>query len=98
MPALASPARSAGQALDRSRDWRELLAAARIAHKRTRPYRPQTNGKVERFNRTLLEELANEGVRARCGPLHGAREWVALRVLVERPDRGTDRLSHRSCA
>ncbi|WP_261864498.1 integrase core domain-containing protein, partial [Mycobacterium marinum] len=29
-----------------------------IAHKRTRPYRPQTNGKVESFNRTLASEWA----------------------------------------
>jgi transposase InsO family protein len=29
-----------------------------IAHKFTRPYRPQTNGKVERFNRTLAQEWA----------------------------------------
>ncbi len=29
-----------------------------IAHRKTRPYRPQTNGKAERFNRTMLEEWA----------------------------------------
>lgn len=42
----------------RSRTFRKLLADHDIKHKWTRPYRPQTNGKVERFNRTLQEEWA----------------------------------------
>ncbi|MCX5277385.1 IS481 family transposase [Streptomyces virginiae] len=42
----------------KSKLFTRTLAAAGIAHKRIRPYRPQTNGKVERFNRTLLEEWA----------------------------------------
>jgi transposase InsO family protein len=37
----------------RSRDFAAILAGAGVAHRRTRPYRPQTNGKVERFNLTL---------------------------------------------
>lgn len=42
----------------RSRAFAAVLADAGIKHKRTRPYRPQTNGKVERFNRILQEEWA----------------------------------------
>jgi transposase InsO family protein len=42
----------------RSRAFAAVLAEAGINHKRTRPYRPQTNGKVERFNRILQEEWA----------------------------------------
>ena len=42
----------------RSADFAQACLAAGIRHRRTRPYRPQTNGKVERFNRTLLEEWA----------------------------------------
>jgi transposase InsO family protein len=42
----------------RSRAWAAVCSETSIAHKRTRPYRPQTNGKVERFHRILLEEWA----------------------------------------
>jgi transposase InsO family protein len=40
----------------RSRDFAAALGP--ISHTFTRPYRPATNGKVERFNRTLLNEWA----------------------------------------
>lgn len=42
----------------RSLPVQHLVAAARLRHQRTRPYRPQTNGKAERFIRTLLHEWA----------------------------------------
>lgn len=42
----------------RSRTWADALAAAGTKHKRTRPYTPRTNGKVERYNGTLAREWA----------------------------------------
>ncbi len=42
----------------RSKDWAKACADHGITVKKTRPYRPQTNGKVERYHRTLLVEWA----------------------------------------
>jgi IS30 family transposase len=53
-----------------------ICAGHNINHKLTRPYRPQTNGMVERFNRRLAEAIGRE-------PKHGS----ARRTFLCHPDR-----------
>jgi transposase InsO family protein len=43
----------------KNRSLRELLASRGIRHLTTEPYRPRTNGKVERFHQTMTREWAH---------------------------------------
>ena len=82
----------------RSGLWHRACTATGTTVKKTRPYRPQTNGKVERFHRILLEEWAyiqpwtseTERTRAYAGFIHfynhhrahGALGWVTPTSLI----------------
>jgi transposase InsO family protein len=46
------------KAYTESRDYAAVLDDIGVRHKRTRAYRPQTNGKAERFIKTMLAEWA----------------------------------------
>lgn len=71
-----------------SRAFRRVLRLLAIKHTRTRPYRPQTNGKVERWIRTVLSEcLYHEVFRSaqeRCRALARFVVWYN----EERPHLG----------
>ena len=45
----------------RSNAWCDACTELGITPKRTRPYRPQTNGKIERFHRTLADGWTTPG-------------------------------------
>jgi transposase InsO family protein len=61
----------------RSLDWRDRCAELGIRHKRTKPYHPATNGKVERFNRTLLDEWAYARLwRSEASRARGLDRWL----------------------
>jgi IS30 family transposase len=63
-----------------------LCAGHNINHKLTRPYRPQTNGMVERFNRRLAEAIGREpkhGSARRTFPCHADRDAFLNRVVAD---------------
>jgi transposase InsO family protein len=66
----------------RSHAWGRCCAELGLRHSRTRPYQPATNGKVERFNRTLLDEWAY------------ARLWTSDARRARTLDRWLHRYNH----
>src|SRR5882757_6253331 len=55
-----------------------LCAQHKIDHRLTRPYRPQTNGLVERFNRRIVEAIARQPKRG-----------IAHRLFASQAERDT---------
>ncbi len=67
----------------RSRPFARVVRAAGLRHIRTRPYRPQTNGKVERWIRTVLSECLYREVFASSRQ----RGWALERFIAYYNDR-----------
>ena len=60
-----------------SHAWRDACAELGITAKRTRPYRPQTNGKIERFHRTLADGWAYaRRYDSEAARRHALPEWL----------------------
>jgi transposase InsO family protein len=61
----------------RSHDFRDLCAASRLRHIRTRPYTPRTNGKAERFIQTGLREWAYaQAYRSSAERTNAMANWI----------------------
>lgn len=61
----------------RSTRFQDAVATLGARHLLTRPYRPQTNGKAERFIRTLLQEWAYRRLyRSNTARLEALPHWV----------------------
>jgi transposase InsO family protein len=72
----------------RSHLWRDACADLGITHKRTRPYRPQTNGKIERFHRTLADGWAfKKLLQLRVSPPSSAASMAPLLQSPPAPHR-----------
>ena len=79
---VASPRNKAHHPMER------MLQELGIKHRYTRPYRPQTNGKVERFWRTLNEDLLEETTFESLEELKEELMQYLLYYNTERPHQG----------
>ena len=68
--------------------FERMLLELGIKHRYTRPYRPQTNGKVERFWRTLNEDLLEETTFESVEELKDELMQYLLYYNTERPHQG----------
>jgi len=65
--------------------YREALRQLGLRHLRTRPYRPRTNGKAERFIQTLLNEWAYERIYGSSAERTAALPLFLQRYNYKRP-------------
>jgi transposase InsO family protein len=78
----------AGSANKQNHPFERLLIELGIKHRYTRPYRPQTNGKVERFWRSLKEDLIREADYDSLGELKDELIQYLAYYNHERPHQG----------
>ncbi len=65
----------------RARLWTDTCTELGVTVKKTRPYRPQTNGKIERFHRTLADGWAF----AKFYPSEKARRPTGIPARLQPP-------------
>ncbi len=81
-PEMASPTNKTHHPMER------MLQELGIKHRYTRPYRPQTNGKVERFWRTLNEDLIEGTTFESSEELKDELVQYLLYYNTQRPHQG----------
>ena len=83
-PEMASPRNIEGHPMER------MLNELGIKHRYTRPYRPQTNGKIERFWRTLNEDLLEGTTFESVAELRDELQQYLLYYNTQRPHQAMD--------
>ncbi len=73
-----------------------LLLSLGIAYKHSRPYHPQTLGKVERFHQTLKLFLAKQPLALTIGELQAQIDRFVAYYNDVRPHRARDRMTPRA--